>query len=1157
MKTDKNRTRRKDWQKADARVLGQILAAQNIEFALPDTTHIADFFAETLMTVPGILSCRVCLDDVIVQKGEMESGICEECQASRKKANEQEEHPSFKPDFRCGLANRPSMQFTAINSLNHHFGFFVFQIDDSNAFNIYRPFIGNLANYVAISLENRLQRDLLQKAHDELERKVEERTQNLVATNIHLQEEIEIRRQTEEALRVSEKQIKQLIDASPIAMIVSSGIEEHIESVNDKFIELFGYTIEDIPDAAHWWPLAYPDEKYREEIKTQWQTKVEQSIGDKNEIEPVEATVVCKDGSHRYVEFRLSSVSQKHIVTFVDLTERKRAEEALRRLNRELRAISNCNQTLLRAVDEPSLVKEICRIICNEAGYAMSWVGYAEHDVAKTVRPVAWAGMESEFIADAAVSWAEDKEIGNGPAGIAIRNGEIICIQDFATDLPIAPWREILLQRGFRSSIVLPLKDENANVFGVLSIYSSEVNAITSDEIRLMDELSGDLAFGIITLRTRAEREQAERGLRESEERSAAAFHASPNLIAITRFTDGTLLDVNDGYSRLLGYSRAESIGKTTAELSIWANAADRITFINSLNNFGQITDFETTLRRKDGTVVTVIDSARIIKLQGETCVLSVIHDITERKQHENEREVIIQISKVLRAANTRAEMLPILLDQVNDMFHADGAAVTMSRPITDGPLIELGRGTYGEKFTGLTISPGEGMSGRVIDSGKPYLCNDMKADPTFAFPELLGEANAIACAPLIAHELTIGALWIIRTSDITEGELRLLVGIADIAANAIQRVTLYEQTERQLHLLIALHQIDMTISASLDLTVTLDLFLGSVITQLGVDAADILLLTPHTQTLAYSASIGFWTRQIEKSQIRLGEGQAGVAASQRRVVSLPDLEDAREKFSRPDLLAEEKFVSHSVAPLIVKGQIKGVLEVFTRKRLDPTKEWLDFFETMATQAAIAIDNATLFDDLQRSNIELKLAYDATIEGWSRALDLRDKETEGHTQRVTEMTLRLATKFELSNMEKLELRRGALLHDIGKMGVPDAILLKPGELTEAEWAVMRLHPTYAYQMLEPISYLRGALDIPYCHHEKWDGSGYPRGLIGEQIPLAARIFAVVDVFDALVYDRPYRPAWSKADVHQYIREQAGKHFDPDVVSAFLEMQQDS
>jgi len=194
----------------------------------------------------------------------------------------------------------------------------------------------------------------------------------------------------------------------------------------------------------------------------------------------------------------------------------------------------------------------------------------------------------------------------------------------------------------------------------------------------------------------------------------------------------------------------------------------------------------------------------------------------------------------------------------------------------------------------------------------------------------------------------------------------------------------------------------------------------------------------------------------------------------------------------------------------------------------------------------------------ERANIEqahqqLLAAYDATIEGWSRAMDLRDKETEGHTQRVTELTLQLARMMGMDEENLLHVKRGALLHDIGKLGVPDAVLFKADKLTDEEWEVMKKHPQYAHDMIASIEYLQPALDIPYCHHEKWDGSGYPCGLQGEEIPLVARIFAVVDVWDALRSDRPYRPAWDKEKTLAYIQDQSGKHFDPNIVQLFRRM----
>ena len=191
--------------------------------------------------------------------------------------------------------------------------------------------------------------------------------------------------------------------------------------------------------------------------------------------------------------------------------------------------------------------------------------------------------------------------------------------------------------------------------------------------------------------------------------------------------------------------------------------------------------------------------------------------------------------------------------------------------------------------------------------------------------------------------------------------------------------------------------------------------------------------------------------------------------------------------------------------------------------------------------------------NLEEAHRQLLYAYDETIQGWSRAMDLRDQETEGHSQRVTDLTIQLAQAFQIPQEELLHIRRGALLHDMGKLGIPDSILLKPGKLNEEEWAFMRRHPQLAYEMLNPIEYLRPALGIPYCHHEKWDGTGYPRGLKGEEIPLPARLFAVVDVWDALTSDRPYRPAWEREKVLDYIREQSGKHFDPEAVKRFLEI----
>jgi putative nucleotidyltransferase with HDIG domain len=241
-------------------------------------------------------------------------------------------------------------------------------------------------------------------------------------------------------------------------------------------------------------------------------------------------------------------------------------------------------------------------------------------------------------------------------------------------------------------------------------------------------------------------------------------------------------------------------------------------------------------------------------------------------------------------------------------------------------------------------------------------------------------------------------------------------------------------------------------------------------------------------------------------------------------------------------------------APLKIKDELIGVIYVDNRARAGIFQEAdLNLISAFADQAAVAIDNAQLFEDLQESNRELQEAYQATLEGWVSALDMRDKETEGHTQRVTILTERLARQMGVSGDALVHITRGALLHDIGKMAIPDGILLKPGQLTEDERALMQKHPEYAYDMLRRIEFLLPAIDIPYCHHEKWDGSGYPRKLKGEDIPFAARIFPVVDVYDALVSDRPYRKGYPVEQVKEMIRKDSGAHFDPQVVEAFLAM----
>ena len=433
---------------------------------------------------------------------------------------------------------------------------------------------------------------------------------------------------------------------------------------------------------------------------------------------------------------------------------------------------------------------------------------------------------------------------------------------------------------------------------------------------------------------------------------------------------------------------------------------------------------------------------------------------------------------------------------------------------------------------------------------------------------------------PLIVQDRVIGMISLTRreAAAFSQDDASLVLAFAGQAAIALENAKLYSEIkqlnehlehlvqerteelnrayqdlEKRLRRLSALRTIDMTITSSQDLRLTLQVLLEQTTDQLHVDAASVLLYKPQSQYLEYAASRGFHTAALRHTRLRLGEGYAGQAALERRTVRVPSIVQTPDGLARAPLLPAEGFYTYYAVPLIAKGQIKGVLEIFCRTSFDPEPEWEEFLDALAGQAAIAIDNATLVDELQRANAELVQAYDATIEGWSRAMEMRDRETEGHARRVTRMAERLGQALGMSETELVHLRRGALLHDIGKMGIPDAILLKHDLLSESEKEIMHRHPVYSYELLSSIAYLRPALDIPYAHHERWDGSGYPMGLREEQIPIAARVFAVVDVWDALLSDRPYRRAWPEPKVRDYIHALSGSHFDPHVVRVFLKL----
>jgi PAS domain S-box-containing protein len=661
-------------------------------------------------------------------------------------------------------------------------------------------------------------------------------------------------------------------------------------------------------------------------------------------------------------------------------------------------------------------------------------------------------------------------------------------------------WETILNGKVWRGELVNRKKD------GTLYTEEQTITPVKSE--------NGEVTHLIAIMQDVTEAKKIEEALEEAQTRFSEII-TNINLAAVMLNADGAIVYCNDFFQEITGWGREEILGKNWFSVIIPVESRDEEL---GLFQEGYKPHHENKILTRKGEKRIISWSSTYTKNKdGKVEVITLIgDDITQKKQAEKE---IARLAAVVEQVNEGV----IIADSDNEILYVNPHYQTLTGYSQEELIGQDFRKLQNDNvFASIynhiwdNVSQGRGWHGNLIHfrkDGNPY------------------------------HEET--TIFPIRNQS---GEI---INYAALSRDITERVEAEEQIQLQLRRLAALRSIDLAITSSLDLRVIINVLLDQVVTQLDVDAAAILLLNPHTQILEHAGSRGFRKSAIGQSYLRLGQGLAGQVAFERQPVSVPDLSLIQDRFTRSSLIAGEDFISYQALPLIAKGNVKGVLEIYNRQFLNPNSEWQTFLETLAGQAAIAIDNAALLADLQRTNEELTQAYVTTLDGWVRTLGLRDFETEDHTHRVTDMTLRVAEAVGIFESDLIHIRRGALLHDIGKMAVPDHILLKSGPLDDQEWSIMRRHPIDAYQLLYPIAYLRPALEIPYCHHEKWDGSGYPRGLHTDEIPISARVFAVADVWDALRSDRPYRRAWNEDKVKEYLQDQSGKHFDPQIVEAFF------
>ncbi|MGY2894404.1 PAS domain S-box protein [Deinococcus sp. UYEF24] len=585
---------------------------------------------------------------------------------------------------------------------------------------------------------------------------------------------------------------------------------------------------------------------------------------------------------------------------------------------------------------------------------------------------------------------------------------------------------------------------------------------------------------------------------------------------------DNRFKSVSAASTCILGYAPEEMIGRPTSDFIHPDDRPVTFTDVRHIPSGAFAGTLHNRYLHRNGKVVWLEWSAMVLPDDGG--VYMVGRDVTQRRAAEEDQAFLaaivhashnaiigLSLGGSVRSSNPGVEQLYGYTAE-----ELIGRPVTFLVPDFDNELFERARrGQKGQSFE----------SSRVTRSGRQIQVMTTLSPVLDADGEVIGVSE-------ISRDVTA-----LRQA---EGEIRAL----------------NEDLRRQLSHVTGLREIDQSIAASAELGVTLGLILDNIMQQLDVEAVTVHLLDQNTLAPRSTVSRGFMTG-LHDFTSWLGEGLSGQIALNRQPLLIPDLRAVDVSPPWRVMLEQESIMAYYGAPIMAKGNVLGVIEVLHRKPFEPSPAWLETFDVFNNQAAIAVDSSWLFTALERRNLELRLAYDETIEGWARALDLRDKETEGHSRRVTEMTVALCRRLGLSSEQLVHVRRGALLHDIGKMGIPDAVLLKPGDLTDDEWILMRNHPEHAVNLLSPIGFLRCALDIPKYHHERWDGGGYPLGLQGEAIPITARAFAVVDVYDALTSDRPYRHAWTKERALKHIQQDAGFHFDPQIVQAFIQMLQDN
>ena len=984
-------------------------------------------------------------------------------------------------------------------------------------------------------------------------------------------------KESQASIRESEERFRRIFHSSPIATCVVTLEDGRFIDANQAFLNLIGTSLESLIGNTSvelgYWDKGGDRESFVQKLK-------EQGTLQGIEIQYVNVPNGPKDTLAYYELIELGGKSCV-LSMFYEVTEQKKAQKALQRQLEELSVLHTVATAGAESYSEDEMIERVTKITSKVYPEVCGILQL--NDKGDTLSP------HPSYLGADVSNWRSGYPISQGITGKAVLLGKTIRSGDISNDSEY-----IEIASDIRSELCVPIR-VNERIIGVLNVESRTPNAFEESDERILNTIAGGLGTALEKLRLFKE-EQQRRQEAETLRRAATAISSSldPNTVAkeiltalkqIITFNSGSVflhegdklrIAMVDGYHhsaelkdltfpeddeffQMVKITRQPIIvedAQKDTRFKHWGESTSvRGWMVVPLISRGRVIGAITLDSLQPGTFDENVGyTAMAFAYQAAAAIENArLYDETQRRL--NELETINRLSASLRMTQPIKEMLEILLNETLKIIQTEHGSIWLYDAALDKLAQRAERGEFVNSKTKTVRTGTSSIVSHVFLSGKTYISEEFVSDPLVNRDNLditLAGLGGV-CIPIQSTAGTIGVLMIgIKKGRQIDDQNGLLTTLAEIGGNAIHRAQLFEHNREQIRRLTTLRDIDSAIASSFDLRLTLNILMDQTIKHLNVNAIDIGLYHQELQSITYIGGSGFQSSSASRVQTRIGEGLAGQVIIKQKPFHLTDLQNSPEIKNEP-LLKREGFVTYIGIPLIVKGQIKGVFEVFHRTPLLPTADWMEFLHTLAGQAAIAIDNSQLFENLQRSNQELIQAYDTTLEGWARALELRDRETEGHTRRVTDLTLRLAKYIGINDTEMINIHRGVLLHDIGKMGVPDQILKKSGPLNEGEWSEMRQHPVYAHNLLSPILFLRGALDIPYCHHEHWDGSGYPRGLKGEQIPHAARIFSVVDIWDALLSDRPYRKAWPQEEVTQYLKDIAGTLLDPTVVEVFLRM----